>query len=111
MEHLKREAAEPELVLVLVLVPPRAKGGRLVVHAAQVQAPRRSGPGERAPCAAHMYKRQGLHVPREGGWWVLVRTGSADPLAWLRLGLEGRGQKMETKANLEGKRRKLRPCR
>lgn len=60
------------------------------------------GPGERAPCAAHMYMRQGLHVPVRG--WALVPVAQ-DPLAWLRLGLaEGRGcGQTETKEKKEKK--------
>lgn len=98
MEHLKREAEAAELV------PPRAKGGRLVVHAAQVQAPRRSGPGERAPCAAHMYMRQGLHVPRprEGGCFFVPVAQTRWPGCDWGLG-RGRGQRMETKAKKKEK--------
>lgn len=94
VEHLKRAR---------LCVPEAAKqlwsgqggGGASLYMQPKYRLHAAGGPGERAPCAAHMYRRQGLHVPARG--WALVPVAQ-DPLAWLQqLGLgEGREQK-ETK--------------
>lgn len=103
MEHLKREAeaAEPELV------PPRAKGGRLVVHAAQVQG---STPlaGRRA-CSVrspHVQATGPACTQREGGCFFVPVAQTRWPGDWgLGRGV-GRRVLMETKAKEKEKKKK-----
>lgn len=104
MEHLKRaRLCVPEAAQQLWFR--QGRGGASLYMQPKYRLHAAGGPGERAPCAAHMYMRQGLHVPARG--WVLFVPVAQDPLAWLQLGLgQGRGprRRMETKEKKKEKK-------